>query len=453
MKYSSIFYLCHKRHTFLITYHFVLLSSCRESSSCSGNRSTTFLITRNCQCDIQCATYGDCCQDSPHFKPSHLQECVTAGDWNTAGDYKDDYYMVTSCPSSWMEEATRSRCENYTETIRSEPILGHPVTSNATNITYANYHCARCNDDLLISTMIRWKLAVACDEKLSLPVPDIDTVIKDAIYEDFKFKPKFANISYHTCKLCVWRPFSLLRRCHKKTVVTCPPSWQNETVREQCEAYTSLVFKLKHTPYRNPHCATCNNVSDKRMECEKEDIEPETFFPELFDVFDKSSTVVGQKPLCPNISSCGINNCSFLIFKPEEYELNDNLTVTVFSHNKVYGNGEFRIRDDSRLELCTDYLIMEEKFNGFTRYLSFLGLGVSIVFLFLHLVAFATNPALRNLSDKSLASLCTALILAYGAFIIGQLLNDGGMLFQFHFIHTKKMCDYTFKYNSENINL
>jgi hypothetical protein len=260
------------------------------------------------------------------------------------------------------------------------------------------------------------------------------------------------------------------------------------------------------------------------MECEKEDIRPETFFPTLFDVFDESSNVVGQKRLCPNkneaydptaqkciqiywsvaeqidhygldkcygnISSCGINNCSifvtipheeyelndnftvtvfshnkvyvhgefrkrddghlelcadyncsFLILKPEEYELNDNLTVTVFLHNKVYGNGEFRKRDDGHLELCTDYPIMEEKFNGFTRYLTFLGLGVSIGFLFLHLVAFATNPALRNLSDKSLASLCTALILAYGAFIIGQLLNAGGMLFQFHFINTKKMCD------------
>lgn len=200
---SIIFLVRYSSGLYAHSYFDGMDKSCRESSSCSGNRSTTFLITRNCQCDIQCATYGDCCQDSPHFKPSPLQECVTAGDWNTAGDFKDDYYMVTSCPSSWMEEATRSRCENYTETIRSQPILGHPVTSKATNITYANYHCARCNGDLLINTMIRWKLAVTCDEKLSLPVPDIDTVIKDATYKDFKFIPKFANISYQDRKSVV----------------------------------------------------------------------------------------------------------------------------------------------------------------------------------------------------------------------------------------------------------
>jgi len=101
--------------------------------------------------------------------------------------------------------------------------------------------------------------------------------------------------------------------------------------------------------------------------------------------------------------------------------------VEVFPHNKVYGKGKFRITDDDNLELCAEYLKTGEKFDGLIKYLMYLGIGVSVGFLFLHLVVFATNPALRNLSDKSLASLCAALFVAYGASIIGWLLNVGSM--------------------------
>jgi hypothetical protein len=381
--------------------------------------------------------------------------------------------MVKSCPPTWKDEETRSKCDNYKGTIRSEPTLGHPVTSNVTNITYVNHHCAVCNGDPGLLTMIRWKLAVTCGPTFSLPLPDINEIMKETTYgDDFKFKPKFANASYHTCQLYVWRPIRLLRRCHLKTVVTCPVSWQNETVREQCEAYTSFVFKLKNIPYRNPHCATCNKVPDSKTECEKEDVEIETGLPELFDLSDKSSDEVGRTILCPNeneaydltAKECRLfsleitgqigaykwdncsgntflrdfNKCLVFIFKREEYEFNDNCTVKVFPHNKVYGEGRFRITEDDKLELCAEYLQTKEKFNDTIMYLTYLGLGISVVFLFLHLVVFATNPALRNLSDKSFASFCTALILAYGNSIIGLLLSVGSKLFQFNSNNTKK---------------
>jgi len=373
--------------------------------------------------------------------------------------------MVKSCPFTWEEEGTRSKCENYTRTIRSEPILGLPVTSNATNITYVNYHCAKCNGDLDINKTIRWKLAVTCGENFSLPLPNINEIMKEATYDDFMFKPKFANASYRTCHLFVWRPIRLLRRCHLKTVVTCPSSWHNETVREQCEAYTSLVFRRKSKPFRNPHCATCNSVPDRLMKCEKDDMEIETGFPEMFDFSDKSSDDVGLTILCPNENeaydvtakvcrpfslekfviqksdncsgnfSCDFNEC--LIFSREEYILNDNCTVEVIPHNTLYGKGKFRITEDYKLVLVAEYLKAGLKFDGPITYLTYIGLGVSVGFLFLHLVVFATNPALRNISDKILASLCTALLVAYGASIIGVLLNVGSKLCHFQSISTQ----------------
>jgi hypothetical protein len=304
--------------------------------------------------------------------------------------------------------------------------------------------------------------------------------MKEATYgDDFKFKPRFANSSYHTCKLYVWRPIRLLRRCHLKTVVTCPDSWHNETVREQCEAYTSLVFRKKKYPFRNPHCATCNSVPDHLTKCEKEGTEIETGSAELFDFSDKSSDDVGQTILCPDeneaydltakecrpfsLDIVGQNgayksdNCSgnfstdiskylVFIFKREEYELIDNFTVKVFPHNKVYGEGKFRITEDDKLELCAEYRKAGEKFDGIIKYLTYVGLAVSVFFLFLHLVVFATNPALRNVSDKSMASFCTALLVAYGASLIGSLLNIGSKLFQFQAVITKKSCRCTFTY-------
>jgi hypothetical protein len=133
------------------------------------------------------------------------------------------------------------------------------------------------------------------------------------------------------------------------------------------------------------------------------------------------------------------NKCKIFIFKREEYRLNDNCTVEVFLHKKVYGEGKFRITEENYLELCADYLETREKFDGPITYLIYLGFGVSIGFLFLHLVVFATNPALRNLSDKSLAALCTAMLVAYGAYISGRLLSVGSKLFQSHSISTKNL--------------
>ena len=444
----------------------MLLSSCREKSSCSESATTDFAISRNCQCDAQCAFYGDCCQDSPHFKPSSLKECVTAGDWNTPANFKDNYYMTKSCPSTWNDEETRSKCQNYTVTIRNEPILGLPVTSNATNITYVNYHCAKCNGDLGMRTTIRWTLAVTCGAKFSLPLPNIIEIMKEATYgDDFMFKPTFANASYHTCQLYVWRPFRLLRRCHLKTVVTCLRTWNNETVRKQCETYTSLVFRMMNKPFRNPHCATCNNVPDRLTKCEKEGLEIETGSPEMFDFSDKSSDDVGRTILCPNENeaydmtakecrpfslgngayesdncsgnfSSDFNKCLIFIFNREEYSLNSNCTVEVIPHNKLYGEGKFRITEGDKLELCAEYLKAGEKFDGPITDLMYVGHGISVGFLFLHLVVFATNPALRNISDKNLASLCTALLVAYGASITGWLLNVGSKLCQLQSIST-----------------
>jgi hypothetical protein len=200
-------------------------------------------------------------------------------------------------------------------------------------------------------------------------------------------------------------------------------------------------------------------------------MELEFGFPEMFD-FSGSGDNVGRKLLCSNWNevydpfakeclridvtttvqnegytldncsetnvSCDLKESSFFIASREDYKLSSNCTAKVFRHKEVNGDGQFRKTEDYYLNLCAETPVDEMKFSVILRKLNILGLGISSFFLFLHLVAFAKNPALRNICDKSFASFCTALLLAYGASIIGMLLNAGGKSFQFHSFSTKQ---------------
>ena len=96
---------------------FVLFLSCQITSSCSSNNITDFSYERNCQCDKLCSKFGDCCKDSKFYKPSALSACVTVGNWNTKAKlFINSYYMINTCPTSWMDQETLYKCEKYLET-------------------------------------------------------------------------------------------------------------------------------------------------------------------------------------------------------------------------------------------------------------------------------------------------------------------------------------------------
>lgn len=441
--------------------YYKISPSCQKSSSCSSNAITEFSFQRNCQCDELCSKFGDCCKDSKYYIPSELVTCIEVGNWNTLGrSLVNAYYMIKKCPPSWVDQETLNKCENYLETIKEEPILGHPITSRTTNMTYVNYHCAKCNNDLRISTMIRWKLGVMCAEEVKT-IPDIDFVLETAVIDEKGYiKPKF-NVTFQSCKLFVRRPAEYLRRCHKNLKEHCLDSWKNETVRLLCESYTSIVFYSKSKPYRNPHCAICNKRQEKSLYCEKEDRVPESDFPMLFDggVSD-SGTGVGRTRICPNKdeaydplakkcrniirsmvtgdrisdnqnchgeNTCQFYNCTKFVLGKDEYLINDDFSATDLATGKIYKTGEYEINAGGHMEICAEYEVTRQKFSSVMRIVTFIGLAVSIIGIILHLLAFAINSALRNLSGNNLASLCVALILAYVSFIVGLLVQVGGI--------------------------
>ena len=128
-------------------------------------------------------------------------------------------------------------------------------------------------------------------------------------------------------------------------------------------------------------------------------------------------------PAADNMSEYFLN-CPKFLLEPDEYEILEDGTVNVPPYHHTYPRDQFYIRHDGHLEICTDEGVEYiDKFNPNMSYVTMSGLGVSIVFLVLHLTAFALLPELRNLSGKNLASLCFSLLSAYILFISGQFLE------------------------------
>ncbi|KAJ9583812.1 hypothetical protein L9F63_021844, partial [Diploptera punctata] len=130
---------------------------------------------------------------------------------------------------------------------------------------------------------------------------------------------------------------------------------------------------------------------------------------------------------CHRENTCNLYNCTKFVLEKEEYVINDDFSATDLATGRMYKSGEYEINTDDQMEMCAEYELTRNKFNTAMRIVTFVGIGVSILGLTLHLLAFLVNPALRNLSGKNLASLCVALLLAYISFIIGLLVEVGGM--------------------------
>lgn len=71
-------------------------------------------------------------------------------------------YLKTTCPDSWTDEDTRSKCSLATSALRSDDTsLIVPVTNLLKNITYGNVYCALCNGDV---DNRPWALSPLCGE-------------------------------------------------------------------------------------------------------------------------------------------------------------------------------------------------------------------------------------------------------------------------------------------------
>jgi hypothetical protein len=249
---------------------YVLLFLVNLFSVCSPSCSNRWNVEA-CQCDMPCAQYGDCCLDAPWFVSE--QQRLGASFFSCESFSDTDVYMMSSCPLDWEDGYSRYRCE-HPDTTYSDPLFDVPVTSQLTNITYRNRHCAFCHQDLDADSANFWPLYFSCENGW-LNV-DNHTGINYLVYntttsswtlnvtenpEYLIFKDVTSSGYVYSCRVWVAAAEALrpvLRACDISIVDTCPEDWTDEEVRTHCEAYTAHVC-LNGTVYRNHYCGVCNN--------------------------------------------------------------------------------------------------------------------------------------------------------------------------------------------------
>jgi len=496
-------------------------ASCGTKDTCGSVRNSKFRVSlnwreRNCFCDNLCNQYGDCCIDASSYDAKSQQKAQKRDKCVILRNY-GGIYLRKSCSPDWTGSAeVRTQClaADYGEGApRPDPLLALPVTSRASDVTYANYFCALCSHDA--DDIEMWVQRVECptlagDENVT------QTELGNKLnYVDSTWSVEAEGVR-HKCSIDPYMPETVadkVRLCKDGVIDFCPASYANETVAELCDSYTAIVYGLTSVySYRNYHCALCNGVSADELSCFTTELRTRgnfnglnypfesSSFALLFDFYDpaEQTGAVGfrcdageiwdpfflkcRRVICragaaeedcslqetatettqattsfsrvslqheesngthrsqhiillpdevpsttPSEAQFDENraflNCNKILLPHDEYEVDENGLVIIAKYQMQLNESEYE-NSDLGILICV-FETVDEKFSPLMGLVSVSGLGISILCLVFHLVAFCFVPDLRNLSGKNLACLCLSLLAAYCSFIIGIFGEEG----------------------------
>uniref|UniRef100_A0A2S2R669 G-protein coupled receptor n=1 Tax=Sipha flava TaxID=143950 RepID=A0A2S2R669_9HEMI len=401
--------------------------------------------SRKCQCDEACDEYGDCCTNSPYFykNTTHRNEkrfeCVRVD-----GSLEDGVYVVNKCPAEWTDRRVRDACEAPAD--YRDGMLNNPVTSRATGHGYRNRFCALCNGDTVDPVL--WDTRLVCENLLNVSEGAEQSVVDTLRYDGARWTVTYLGQVYR-CEQTVVPPAGLgaPRPCVPRDVVTCQPHWSKEhPSRSDCEGYTAVVYK-DDVAYKNIHCAMCNDVFVHHLAC-----------PELhIDQNDNATDIRSRFPIDtdrslrsfttlftvrPNRDKCTGDDQFYDPFgktcRTRERPVFDRtVPLNCSSAVAVYvvaaadwhpsDSMEYVTLDNGSVAVCEEVrdprrpVAAAEAFGSVT--ITYVGLGVSTIFLLVHLAVFAALPEMKNLSGKNLASFCVSLVCSYAAFVAGNWLT------------------------------
>ncbi|VVC30072.1 GPCR, family 2-like,Somatomedin B domain,GPCR, family 2, secretin-like [Cinara cedri] len=412
---------------------------------------------RNCMCDHDCQTYGDCCTDYPYFDPVKQQRaaaqhvCVeidsaaaeTSAATESMADASNGAQALAKCPATWSDRWIQDACETPPRVGKAYGMIDNPVTSRLTGRVYRNRFCAVCNGDAADTVLSATK--IVCDDLIDVDSELEHSKVLDTLrYNDTtgRWAVQYANYTYDCAIKTVLPAISAIRPCITGTVGTCHPKWpKDDNIRSDCEAYTTVVYKGIET-YKNPHCAMCNHVAVQNLTCKGLlDLRaaPHLFsFSALFIVQPDARKCRGRsdkffdpfsktcQPLVP-VSDGVPLNCSamavYVTVPTANWQPPDTVDYVMLN------NGSMAVCENATSSIVaniTDKSVQSDASEAFhSALVTYVGLGVSAVFLIVHLAVFAALPSLRNLSGKNLASFCVSLIGSYAAFVAGNLWPAG----------------------------
>lgn len=387
----------------------------------------------NCLCDDQCVTYGDCCTDWTSFDPVEQQKAAARYSCIRTG-MRSGVYAVAKCPDTWTKDpAVKDACETPGGFDRYGTVLGSPVTSRSTGSTYLNRFCAVCNGDAADSA-VAWSARLVCND-LTDVANGSDQAVRDSLRrgDGGQWTVEYGGQPYECSLVAAPRTAVVARSCQPGVVSACHPRWPDAEMRSNCEAYTTVMY-YGDRPYKNAHCAICNNVPVQKLSCGDEFVVhsrgPNGFKPRSFSTLfvaqpghrecDGDKFYDQYRKTCRPLASVtdGVPlNCSKVAMYPAAPP--DWLPSGAVEYVRL-DNGTLAVCVD-RDKIAAESALNSEAYKSAT--VTYVGLGVSVVFLIVHLAVFAVLPEMKNLSGKNLASFCVSLVCSYAAFITGNWLT------------------------------
>lgn len=335
--------------------------------------------------------------------------------------------MVASCPLTWSEVETKRACmsTNYS----ADPASAVPVVDMATNLTYANIHCAMCHGKL--NNLHLWNV------QIWLQRDNLNTSLQ-AIRSPYAYW-EVSPFDYQVEEHCIITP-------------TAAITGQETKLKQLCRSYANGVFIAPLGSFKNPHCALLWNRTtlDGKIECRDQMSRGKPWLPSMLFVFSKTTKIklTGlrvrvrivrveyncevnevydpfQRRCIPEIlaidSSLVGDKCTAEIrFLSSEFQILRNNSVLVFTHQKTYSNESFVLVNNT-LILCSNFsrnytkrritLVDKEKQQYRAIYIiTYVGFSLSIAFLLFLLVTYLLFAELRTFPGKKVMHLSCALI-------------------------------------------
>ncbi|CAF3691288.1 unnamed protein product [Adineta steineri] len=443
-----------------------------ESPSVYDNED--LIQSRNCFCDSVCEQYGDCCYKTKVLKNNY--ECVDfllPTITNKIVPFNRLFiWMRTECLSIYIGSQVDVQCRNLNNQLFNDnPILFIPVTSLQTNITYRNYYCAYCNNDIN-KNIQSWEYKPFC--------------YGDGSENDYKTLKNDLEVQYfdHMLKNCTKtivyphergnsRPSVFIRSCKKPLPTTCPIGTSIDLARN-CSSSSTTYRYIKNSTiiYHNPYCAECNhpNNSDD-ITCFDPNLRSALpamnhlrtrplsilFDPNLLKRYLNNDTIprfiysinynctksnelydlVEQE--CRKITNSSEEfiismKCSYLIqtsIQLDDKIFQNNGSIYLTNYSVLLKNDEYVFISENRIVFCSDRwrhmkpsLDYSTLFPFYRNVLSVICTSISLVCLFIFVIIFWLVPSLHNLPGKCLLCLSISLFLGQLIFLLTSSLTD-----------------------------
>ena len=269
------------------------------------------------------------------------------------------YMMITRCPSTTNNRTATDCLRPDTNTTNATEVL--PVTTEDGKI-YRNYRCAECHG---VQNFTFWGFNIYCPGK---------NIHNDT---DLNYTSEFLN------KECFWlfappkttKPSICTYAELCDHLIETPQSMKYTDLTNKCEYYMQLIH-VNGMAYKNFHCAICNGFGYAEIHVPPKKQLP---MPSLAMFFDYRATLSDDGDNPGSSTNSGINGT----------------------------NGTARVNGTSR----------DNPHDVIGRYLTTIGLSLSVICLVLVIVTYLWFPKLRTVPGLVLLSLSLSL-LAYQALLL-----------------------------------